>query len=154
MNWIKKNHGGEPTSNLSYKRAVFIGRYQPYHWGHIELIQQKLNEGIGVVIMVRDIDPDDKNPFTTQQTVSMIEKYHDSKGDNVVVMVIPDIESVNWGRGVGYEVNEFQPPEDIKMISATFIRNSIKEGNEEWKQYVPEVIHTDVYEYLNEFYEL
>ena len=40
MNWIKKIHGGEPTSNRSYKRAIFIGRYQPYHWGHIELIQQ------------------------------------------------------------------------------------------------------------------
>jgi predicted nucleotidyltransferase len=40
------------------------------------------------------------------------------------------------------------------MISATFIRNSIKDGNDDWKQYVPETIHTDVYEYLNEFYEL
>jgi cytidyltransferase-like protein len=148
MNWIKKNHGGEPTSNRSYKRAIFIGRYQPYHWGHIELIQQKLNQGIGVVIMVRDIDPDEKNPFTTQQTVSMIEKYHNSKGDNVVVMVIPDIESVNYGRGVGYEVNEFTPPDNIGFISATKIRDSIKTGDDSWKDMVDASIQTDVEAYL------
>jgi hypothetical protein len=27
-------------------------------------------------------------------------------------MVIPDIESVNYGRGVGYEINEYQPPKN------------------------------------------
>jgi FAD synthase len=40
MSWKVKNHGGEPTKNLDKKRAVFIGRYQPYHLGHINLIQQ------------------------------------------------------------------------------------------------------------------
>ena len=30
--------------------------------------------------MVRDIEPDEKNPFTTEQTVQMIEKYHAAKG--------------------------------------------------------------------------
>ena len=42
MNWSKVNHGGEPTKNPDKKCAIFIGRYQPYHWGHIELINQKL----------------------------------------------------------------------------------------------------------------
>ena len=50
---------------------------------------------------------------------------------NVMVIMIPDIESVNWGRGVGYEMNEFTPPENIGWISATGIRKSIKDGNEE-----------------------
>ena len=59
MNWSKVNHGGEPTKNPDKKLAIFIGRYQPYHWGHIELINQKLKEGIGALIMVRDIEPDD-----------------------------------------------------------------------------------------------
>lgn len=149
MSWEKKNHGGNPTNNESKKYAIFIGRYQPYHFGHIELIQQKLKEGIPVLIMIRDIDPDEKNPFTTEQTVSMIEKYHKSKGDDVKVIIIPDIESVNFGRGVGYEVNEFTPPKEIGGISATGIRNSIKNGDDYWKRMVDESIQEDVLKYLN-----
>ena len=108
--WKKINHGGEPTKNIDKKYAIFVGRYQPYHFGHIELIKQKLNQGIPALIMVRNIEPDERNPFTTEQTVTMIKKYHAAHGDDVEVMIIPDIESVNYGRGVGYEINEYQPP--------------------------------------------
>lgn len=148
MNWEKKNHGGRPTTNSDKKYAIFIGRYQPYHYGHIELIEQKLKEGVPVLIMVRDIEPNEKNPFTTEQTVSMIEKYHKSKGDDVKVMIIPDIESVNFGRGVGYEINEFTPPKEIGGISATGIRNSIKNKDDYWKKMVDESIQDDVLNYL------
>lgn len=150
MSWEKKNHGGEPTKNKDKKYAIFVGRYQPYHYGHINLIQQKLDEGIPALIMVRDIEPDEKNPFTTEQTVSMIEKYHNSKGDDVKVMIIPDIESVNYGRGVGYEINEYTPTEEIGFISATKIRESIKEDNSSWKNMVDESIQRDVENYLYE----
>ena len=126
MSWEIKNHGGRPTSNSDKKYAVFIGRWQPYHYGHIELIEQKLKNSSPILIMVRDIEPDEKNPFTTEQTVSMIKKYHESKNDDVKVVVIPDIESVNFGRGVGYEINEYMPPKDVASISATGIRNCIK----------------------------
>lgn len=150
MSWEKKNHGGEPTANKDKKYAIFIGRYQPYHYGHINLIQQKLNDGIPALIMVRDIEPDEKNPFTTEQTVDMIEKYHKAKGDDVRVMIIPDIESVNYGRGVGYEINEFTPTEEIGFISATKIRESIKNGNNNWRDMVDESIQEDVEKYLYE----
>ena len=133
--WKKKNYGGEPTKNKDKKYAIFIGRYQPYHFGHIELIQQKLKLGIPVLIMVRDIDPDTKNPFTTNQTIEMIKKFHNNNNEDVKVISIPDIESVNFGRGVGYEINEFIPPENsgAKFISATKIRESILVGNNDWK---------------------
>ena len=60
----------------------------------------------------------------------MIKKYHAAHGDDVEVMIIPDIESVNYGRGVGYEINEYQPSEDsgAMFISASKIRESIKNG--------------------------
>ncbi len=106
--WDKINHGGNPTTNKDKKYAIFIGRYQPYHYGHCELVEQKLNEGTPCLIMVRDIEPDETNPFTTKQTVDMIEKYHKAKNHDVLVMVIPDIESVNYGRGVGYEINQYK----------------------------------------------
>ena len=146
--WDKVNHGGNPTANKDKKYAIFVGRYQPYHYGHISLIEQKLNDGVPALIMVRDIEPDEKNPFTTEQTIDMIETYHKSKGQDVLVMKIPDIESVNYGRGVGYEINEFTPPDNIGFISATKIRNSINEGNEEWKEMVDESIQQKVVEYL------
>jgi adenylylsulfate kinase len=148
IKWQRINHGGEPTSNPDPKRAIFIGRYQPYHFGHIKLIEQKLNQGIPALIMVRDIEPDEKNPFTTEETVQMIEKYHAAKGDDVEVIVIPDIESVNYGRGVGYEINEFTPPNNIGFISATKIRDSIKSGDDEWKNMVDVSIQQDIINYL------
>jgi len=149
MSWERKNYGGRATENQDKKYAIFVGRFQPYHYGHIELIQQKLNNGSPVLIMVRDIEPDEKNPFTTEQTVSMIEKYHKSKNDDVKVMVIPDIESVNFGRGVGYEINEYIPPKDVASISATGIRNCIKNNDDYWRSLVDNVIQEDVLNYLN-----
>ena len=98
--------------------------------------------------MVRDIEPDEKNPFTTEQTVLMIEKYHQSKGDDVKVIIIPDIESVNYGRGVGYEINEFTPPDNIGFISATGIRNSIYKDDDQWRNMVDESIQNDVINFL------
>jgi cytidyltransferase-like protein len=148
--WDVKNHGGNPTTNESKKYSIFVGRFQPYHQGHISLIMQKINAGIPALIMVRDIAPDAKNPFTTEQTVEMIEKYHAAKGHDVQVIIIPDMESVNFGRGVGYEINEFTPPENIGWISATGIRNSIKEGNNDWRTLVDESIQADVEKYLLE----
>ena len=75
--------------------------------------------------MLRDIPPDPQNPFTTEQTVDMIRKYHASKNDDVVVMIIPDIESVNWGRGVGYEMNEFFPPEEAGVRVSTVLMATV-----------------------------
>ena len=148
--WDKINHGGNPTANKDKKYAIFIGRYQPYHFGHVELVEQKLNEGIPCLIMVRDIEPDATNPFTTQQTVDMIEKYHKAKNHDVLVMVIPDIESVNYGRGVGYEINQYTPQANIAFISATKIRESIKNNDDSWRQMVDESIQEDVIKYLTD----
>lgn len=116
------------------KRACFIGRWQPWHKGHEWLIRQKLDVGIPALILVRDIPPDAGNPFTTEQTVEMITEA--MKAHDVVVQVIPDIESVNWGRGVGYATNEFKPPENVGAISATEIRSQVLAGKEGWHDLV------------------
>ena len=44
----------------------------------------------------------------------------------VITSIIPDIESVNYGRGVGYEIIEHIPPNDIGEISATSIREQMR----------------------------
>lgn len=142
--WQKVNHGGNPTNNADKKYAVFIGRWQPYHLGHVKMIERKIMQGIPALILIRDIAPDKNNPLTSAQSKQLIEKYHNSRGHDVIVRVIEDIESVNYGRGVGYEVNEWIPTEDIANISATYIRNCIKTGNHDWKSYVPQILQQDI----------
>lgn len=128
------------------KRALFIGRWQPFHNGHKWLINQKLDKGIPCTIAVRDIPPDSKNPFTTSQTVEMVQKVY--RNYDVEVIIISDIESVNYGRGVGYEINEHTPPQDVGFISATSIRNRIQNGDTGWKFNVDSKIHDLVEKFL------
>jgi len=45
-------------------------------------------------------------------------------GEDVIVFVLPDdIGSINWGRGVGYDLIEWVPPEEVAAVSGTEIRN-------------------------------
>jgi len=129
------------------KRSLFIGRWQPFHKGHEWLIRNKLDQGQPVLIAVRDIPPDERNPYHTQEAVSMIKAAFPN--EDVKVIVIDDIDSVNWGRGVGYETNEYKPPEDIKRISATEIRNRIKAKDESWREFV----NPHVAEWLEKYYD-
>ena len=131
---------------MQNKRAMFIGRWQPFHNGHKWLIDNKLSVGTPILIVVRDIPPDDKNPFTTEQTMEMIEEVY--REDDVVVVQIPDIESVNYGRGVGYEINEYVPPKNIGFISATNIRDCILNNDVSWENNVDSKIHSLVKEFL------
>ena len=110
------------------KRALFIGRWQPLHPGHKWLFNQKLEQNIPILIAIRDTPVDDSNPFSTEEVVTNLEKEYSDEVENGMVKVIsiPDIESVNYGRGVGYEINEFEPPKNIGNISATEIRKNIK----------------------------
>ena len=109
------------------KRALFIGRWQPLHDGHRWLFAQKLDEGEPVLIAVRDTPVSESDPFTTADVVASLEaEYAEEVASGMVkVISIPDISSVNYGRGVGYEINEFVPPENISSISATDIRKSL-----------------------------
>lgn len=123
-------------------RALFIGRWQPFHNGHKWLIDQKLKAGIPVLLAVRDRPQDQDNPFTTAQTIRMIRKVYQDQP--VTVMALPDIESVNFGRGVGYEVNRFDPPAEVGAISATRIRDGVQKGDDAWKAFVDERLHDDL----------
>ena len=109
------------------KYSMFIGRWQPWHKGHRWLIDQRLKENKNVLICVREVQKDDKNPYDPNQVRENVEKELSDlvESEKVKVIVIPDIESVNYGRGVGYDIIEHIPPENIGNISATEIRKKL-----------------------------
>ncbi len=111
------------------KYSMFIGRWQPWHNGHQWLIDQRLKEGKNVLICIRDIMPDENNPYTCEEVYDnlQLELKEFIKEGTIKVMIVPDIESVNYGRGVGYEIIEHKPPKEISEISATKIRQERKE---------------------------
>ena len=108
--------------------AMFIGRWQVWHDGHRWLIDQALNEDKKVLLCIRDVPTDEKNPWSaieimyhlSNQLMDLIEQ------KKLKIIIIPDIESINIGRGVGYDVIEHIPPADIEQISATKIREQMK----------------------------
>ena len=112
------------------KYSMFIGRWQPWHKGHQWLIDQRLKDGKNVLICIRDVMPDEKNPYTCEEVYDNLQiQLKEFIEEGIIkVMIIPDIESVNYGRGVGYEIIEHSPPEDIKKISATEIREQMNEN--------------------------
>ena len=112
--------------------ALYIGRWQPWHGGHRWLIVQQLGLGNKVWIAIRDMEPNDKNPFTAEQVKMNIESeladlIRDKK---VMVSIVPDVLSVNFGRGVGYDIIEHVPPTEVGEISATKVREEMKQRGE------------------------
>lgn len=106
------------------KYALYIGRWQNWHKGHEWLIRQQLDKGKNVWIAIRDVAQDENNPKPAYQIMMELSKeaFFLENSNRILLSIIPDIESVNYGRGVGYDVIYHEPPEDIAAISATRIR--------------------------------
>ena len=116
------------SSDSKIKYSMYIGRWQPWHQGHRWLIDQRLDDGKNVLICIRDIEPDEKNPWTSKEVEAnlQIELKDLIKQGKVKIVIIPDIESINIGRGVGYDIIEHVPPEEIRDVSATNIRKQMQ----------------------------
>jgi len=108
--------------------SMYIGRWQPWHAGHRWLIDQRLNQGKNVLICIRDVIQDENNPFSPQEIKENLNTELQDLIDagRIKLMIIPDIESVNYGRGVGYDIIEHVPPKNIGGISASKLRNKSK----------------------------
>jgi adenylylsulfate kinase len=128
MSWSKKIHVESSIPPRKGQYAMFIGRWQPLHDGHKALFQGVLDEGKNVLICIRDGEVNEKNPYTSQEVLLNISLELKEQIDNgrIKVMIIPDICSVEFGRGVGYDIIEHIPPTEIGEISATKIREQLK----------------------------
>ena len=124
-----KARADKESSSSEVKYSFFAGRWQPLHKGHLWLINERLKEGYNVWLGIRDVEPDEKNPLTAEQILEMVKEGELKElieAGKVLPTIIPDIESINYGRGVGYDIIEHVPPKEIGDISATSIRNQMK----------------------------
>jgi len=124
-----KARADKESSSSEVKYSFFAGRWQPLHKGHLWLINERLKQGYNVWLGIRDVKPDEKNPWTAEQILEMVKEGELKElieAGKVLPTIIPDIESINYGRGVGYDIIEHVPPKEIGDISATSIRNQMK----------------------------
>ena len=111
------------------KYSLFIGRWQGLHDGHRWLFDQQLKQGKNILIAIQDVsldDPDEENEYIAEEVMGHLsEEFRDEiLNGRVKVMIIPAIESVNYGRDVGYKIIEHKPPEEIRKIKGRELRKN------------------------------
>ncbi len=115
-----------PAFNPKAPTALLIGRYQPFHDGHKRLIEEGLKRAGQVCIAVRDTHgTDEKNPFDFQTVRARIEAALWQHRGRFVVVPLPNISHVFYGRDVGYAVERLVLDEATERISATMMRREI-----------------------------
>lgn len=131
------------TFDFKKPTVQMLGRWQPWHDGHTALFKKALTLTGQVVIMVREVygiegdagagrttDQSD-NPFGEIAVIDNIkqaleaEGYYD--GEHYIIMCVPNIVDISYGRGVGYTFTEHDLGEDVHAISATKIREKMRE---------------------------
>jgi nicotinamide mononucleotide adenylyltransferase len=130
-----------PPKEKKMKYHAYPGRWQSPHRGHRYIIDKNLAEGKPVLILIRPMPIDDKNPFRADEVEDMLRAaFREEIAQGLVETQIlkVDIASINTGRGVGFDVvsHTGATPEHVKRISATEIRRKIREGDPTWRDSV------------------
>ena len=123
-----------------------LGRWQPWHDGHTALFKKAFAETGQVAIMVRDVGgivgqdagggrtvAQDDNPFdfltVKENIIRGLAKEDFTYNEDYIIMEVPNIVDISYGRGVGYTFTQHDLGEEIHNISATQIREQLrKEG--------------------------
>jgi len=108
--------------------AQMLGRWQPFHDGHYALFKEIIKKTGQVLIMVRDVQGVDDNPFDFETVKKNIEeRLNPEFGGQFKIMLVPNITNICYGRGVGYKIEEIVLSEEIQKISATNIRSRLRQ---------------------------
>lgn len=90
-----------------------------------------------MIVQVRDVqgtsggDGQDDNPFNWDDVCKNIEEglakdgFH--RGSEYEIMLVPNIVNITYGRGVGYSFEEESFDKSVTEISATKIRQKLRE---------------------------
>jgi cytidyltransferase-like protein len=112
-----------PSFDPQKPTALFLGRYQPFHPGHQRLIEEGLRRVGQVCIAVCDTHGiDQKNPLPFFAVKQRIEAALSAYAGRFVVVPLPNITNVFYGRDVAYTVERIVLDEATEAISATHVR--------------------------------
>lgn len=120
-----------------------LGRWQPWHAGHTALFKKALLETGQVCIMIRDVGgivgtdagagrtaTQDDNPFNLETVKTSIVESLSTEGfvynHDYIILSVPNIVDISYGRGVGYTFTQHDLGEEIHAISATQIRAQLR----------------------------
>tara|TARA_B100000405_G_scaffold243048_1_gene176523 strand:- start:259 stop:651 length:393 start_codon:yes stop_codon:yes gene_type:complete len=116
--------------------VLLLGRWQPWHDGHLALFKRALAKTGQVVIQVRDVKDSsggrgqEDNPFSFEEISKNIEKKLLLSGYQInkefIIQFVPNITNITYGRGVGYKIEQESFESSIESISATEIRKNLR----------------------------
>ena len=117
--------------------VMLLGRWQPWHDGHLALFKRALEKTGQVVIQVRDVKDSsggkgqEDNSFSFEEISEDISKKLLSSGykinEQFIIQLVPNITNITYGRGVGYKIEQESFESGIESISATNIRKNLRE---------------------------
>ena len=117
--------------------AMLMGRFQPWHEGHLRLFQKALRLTGQVCIVIRTMPLDENNPYDLNQVKQKLQVNLHENGyrffEHYITADLPNIVDISYGRDVGYTFTEHDLGEEIHKISATDIRKqeSLREFDSE-----------------------
>ena len=157
------------------KQALFIGRFQPFHLGHLSVIKKALEVEDRLVIVIGSAEENHEpaNPFTAGERFQMIETALSAEGisaDKYVIIPIRNVENfMLWTTHVDqyippiYKVYtgsdivknlyqrhgkyEIEDVEFVSNVSGTVIRDKMLRNDDEWKQ----LVHKDVADLIEQW---
>ena len=116
--------------------VLLLGRWQPWHDGHLALFERALSKTGQVVIQVRDVKDSsggkgqEDNPFSFEEIAEDITKKLSLSGyrinEEFIIQFVPNITNITYGRGVGYKIEQETFDSEIESISATKIRENLR----------------------------
>jgi len=93
-----------------------LGRYQPWHEGHSALYDAGLERTSQVLVGVRNTEgTSEKDPMGYSEVESYIRKDR----PNALIMKLPNITNIIYGRDVGYKIEKVELSQELQSISAT-----------------------------------
>ncbi len=149
------------------KRALFIGRFQPFHHGHYKAVKMLLKEYEELIIVLGSAEspPTFENPFSAGERIEMITSCF-SVSDRAKIHLIPVRDINDHSRWVSH-ICAYIPSFDCvysnnQLVNTLFldngfkvkemgffnrdryegkkIREAIATGKSEWKKYVPKSV--------------
>jgi adenylylsulfate kinase len=123
--WVDKVIKRFNLFDWSAPTTLQLGRYQPWHEGHQALKDEAHKRTDQVLVGVRNTyGTSEKDPLTYEEVERYIRKDIGYNGDTLV-MRLPNITNVVYGRDVGYKIEKVELSAEIQAISATQKRKDL-----------------------------